>query len=67
MMPRVDGFGVLGHMKAHYPDKLRRTIIASAVPESEVLRRFDAPIYGVHAKPFDIHKLISDIKICAGA
>lgn len=67
MMPRVDGFGVLGYMKEHCPHKLRRTIVASAVPESEVLRRFDAPIYGVHAKPFDIHRLISDIRSCAGA
>ena len=66
MMPRVDGWGVLGHMEQHYPEKLRCTIIASAVPESEVLRRYDGPIYGVHAKPFDLNKLISDIRACAG-
>ena len=66
MMPRVDGFGVLGHMQEHHPDKLKCTIVASAVPESEVLRRFTAPVYGFHPKPFDIHRLITDIKACAG-
>ena len=67
MMPRVDGFGVLGHLKEHHPEKLACTIVASAVPQSEVLRRFDVPVYGFHPKPFDIHKLITDIKTCAAA
>ena len=64
MMPRVDGFGVLQHMQAHHPDKLRCTIIASAVPESEILRKFDMPVYRIHAKPFDMARLIEDIKTC---
>lgn len=64
MMPRIDGFGVLGHMKEHCPDKLGCTIVASAIPEHEVLKRFDGPLYGVHAKPFDVHRLISDIRSC---
>jgi CheY-like chemotaxis protein len=64
MMPRVDGYGVLGHMKQHHPDKLACTIVASAVPESEVLRRFDVPVYRIHAKPFDMQKLIGDIRRC---
>jgi DNA-binding response OmpR family regulator len=64
MMPRVDGFGVLQHMRAHHPDKLRCTIIASAVPESEILRKFDLPVYRIHAKPFDMSRLIADIREC---
>ena len=64
MMPRVDGYGVLRHMQTHHPDKLRCTIIASAVPESEILKRFDVPVYRIHAKPFDMAKLIDDIKFC---
>ena len=62
MMPRVDGFAVLRHMQSHHPDQLSCTIIASAVPESEVLKRFDVPVYRVHSKPFDIQRLIADIK-----
>jgi DNA-binding response OmpR family regulator len=64
MMPRVDGYGVLQHMQAHHPDKLRCTIIASAVPESEILKHFEMPVYRIHAKPFDMARLIEDIKAC---
>ena len=41
MMPRVDGYGVLRYMQEHHPAKLACTIIASAVPESEILRQFE--------------------------
>ena len=64
MMPRVDGYGVLKHMEAHHPEKLHCTIIASAVPESEILKRFEMPVFRIHAKPFDMAKLIEDIKYC---
>jgi DNA-binding response OmpR family regulator len=65
MMPRVDGYGVLRHLEEHHPDKLRCTIIASAVPESEVLKKFPAAVYRIHSKPFDMGRLISDIRACA--
>jgi CheY-like chemotaxis protein len=64
MMPRVDGYGVLKHMQEHHPEQLGCTIIASAVPESEILSRFDMPVYRIHAKPFDMAKLIADIQHC---
>ena len=64
MMPRIDGYGVLKHIQAHHPDKLACTIIASAVPESEILKRFDMPVYRIHAKPFDMARLIEDIRRC---
>jgi two-component system response regulator (stage 0 sporulation protein F) len=64
MMPRVDGYGVLQHMKQFHPEKLGRTIIASAVPESEILRHFEMPVFRVHAKPFDMAQLIADIQTC---
>ena len=64
MMPRVDGFAVLRYMQENDPAVLACTIIASAVPESEVLRRFDVPVYRVHSKPFDIQRLIADIHEC---
>ena len=64
MMPRIDGYGVLKHLEAHHPGKLRCTIIASAVPESEILKQFNMPVFRIHAKPFDMAKLIADIKTC---
>ena len=65
MMPHVDGFGVLRHLEHHHPEKLRCTIIASAIPESEIIKRFNLPVYRIHAKPFDMERLIDDIRACA--
>jgi DNA-binding response OmpR family regulator len=65
MMPRVDGFAVLRHMRDHHRTKLDRTIVASAIPESEIMKRFDTPVYRIHSKPFDIQRLVGDIRECA--
>lgn len=65
MMPRVDGFAVLRHLQEQHPDKLKRTIVASAIPETEIVKRFDVPVYRIHSKPFDIQRLVTDIKECA--
>lgn len=67
MMPRVDGFGVLHHLEAHHPEKLGRTIIASAVPESEIRKKIALPVYRIHTKPFDMGRLINDIRECTSA
>lgn len=67
MMPRVDGFGVLEHLRTKHPEKLACTIIASAVPEYEIRRRFDKPVYRIHTKPFDVAKLIEDVQRFATA
>lgn len=64
MMPRVDGYGVLRHLDAQHREMLACTIIASAVPESEILKRFEIPVFRIHAKPFDMAKLVDDIKSC---
>lgn len=67
MMPRLDGYGVLKHIQQHHPEKLECTIIASAAPESEILRNFNVPVYRIHAKPFDMGRLIDDIRACTSA
>lgn len=64
MMPRVDGFQVLEYLSRNHPEKLARTIVASAIPESEVRRRFEGHVYRIHAKPFDMARLIGDVKAC---
>ena len=66
MMPRLDGYGVVKHIEKHHPERLACTIIASAVPESEILRKIDVPVYRIHAKPFDLARLIADIRECVG-
>lgn len=67
MMPKVDGYAVLRHMAQHKHEQLACTIIASAVPEPEIARRFDTPVYRIHGKPFDIAKLMDDIRGCVQA
>jgi DNA-binding response OmpR family regulator len=67
MMPRVDGFAVLRHIRATRPDLLRCTIIASALSEAEIRSKAGQPIYKVHVKPFDMGRLIADIRSCAVA
>lgn len=66
MMPRVDGYGVLDHLQAHHPEKLNCTIIASAVPHTEILKRFNLPVFRIHPKPFDMARLVADIHECVG-
>ena len=65
MMPRVDGYTVLRHIKESNPDLLRCTIIASAVPEQEILSKIAEPVYKIHVKPFDMARLIADIRGCS--
>ena len=65
MMPHVDGFAVLRYLQQHHPDLVPCTIIASAVPENEILKKFDGNVFRIHAKPFDMSQLIEDIRKCA--
>ena len=65
MMPKIDGFAVLRYMQEHHPEMVRCTIIASAVPEGEILKKFDGGVFRIHAKPFDMTQLINDIRRCA--
>jgi DNA-binding response OmpR family regulator len=65
MMPRVDGYAVLAHMREHQPELLHCTILATAVPESDVMRCLRDSIYMVHTKPFDVQQLIADVRRCA--
>ena len=62
MMPRVDGYAVLAHMRTHQPELIQRTILATAVPQQELDRNLKDPVYMVHSKPFDVKQLIADVR-----
>ena len=62
MMPRVDGYAVLAHMRTHQPQLIQRTILATAVPQQELDRNLKDPVYMVHSKPFDVKRLIADVR-----
>ena len=65
MMPRVNGYDVLKHLRQNNPDLLRRTIVATAVPERELKAKLTDPVYKVHSKPFELPQLLADIRLCA--
>jgi DNA-binding NtrC family response regulator len=65
MMPRVDGYAVLQHMRDHQPDLLKCTILATAVPDHDLSKSMKDKVYTVHTKPFDVHQLIADVRHCA--
>ena len=54
MMPRVDGFGVLHHLKQHRPDRLGSVILATAMYSDRV---DEEPVAAVLRKPFDLTDL----------
>ncbi|MEK6372729.1 MAG: response regulator [Acidobacteriota bacterium] len=67
MMPRVDGYQVLDHLRDVHPDLVPCTIVATAIPERDLRRQSITGVFKVHSKPFDISRLISDIRQCAAA
>ena len=67
MMPKVNGYDVLRHLSESQPHLLERVIIATAVPEREVRRNVTQPVFGVHHKPFELARLLTDMRLCAKA
>jgi CheY-like chemotaxis protein len=67
MMPRVDGYQVLDHLRDEHPDLVPCTIVATAIPERDLRRQAISGVFKVHSKPFDITRLLSDIRECAAA
>jgi len=67
MMPRVNGYDVLRYIAATQPELLEHVIIATAVPEREVRREVKQPVFGVHIKPFELSRLLADMRLCAKA
>jgi CheY-like chemotaxis protein len=67
MMPHVNGYDVLKHIREKSPDMLRRTIVATAVPERELQTKLVDPVFAVHSKPFDLPTLLADIQRCAAS
>jgi len=67
MMPHVNGYDVLQYISRTQPELLRRTIVATAVPEREVDRDLKHPVFKVHYKPFELPRLIADLRLCAAS
>lgn len=65
MMPRVNGYDVLRHLEAKRPDLLRRTIVATALLERDISDNLTQAVFKVHRKPFDVPRLLADVRTCA--
>ncbi len=63
MMPRMNGFEVLGHLKKHHPELLRTVVVLTAVADN-VLSALDADVFQTIRKPFDIQLLIGAVERC---
>jgi CheY-like chemotaxis protein len=62
MMPRVDGYSVLSHLRNERPDLLRNVIVMTALTPHEV----EEPVSGVLQKPFDVSVLIHQARTGGG-
>ncbi len=65
MMPRIDGFGVVDHLRASKPAMLDRIVVMTAFDDS-ARKRLNAACR-VLAKPFDIGELMRTVRKCAAA
>ena len=66
MLPKMNGFDVIGVLKERSPDVLDRVIVVTAVSE-QMLRVFDrGAVAMLLRKPFDIDVFIREVFACAG-
>jgi CheY-like chemotaxis protein len=67
LMPEVNGFEVLQHLKATDRDMLKRVIVLTAAGE-QTLQYFDpSTVHTVLHKPADSARVLEHIRQCAGA
>lgn len=60
MMPRVDGFGVIEHVKHHQPEFLRRVVVMTAFTGA-ARDRVDSAC-ALLPKPFDVEELVGLVR-----
>ncbi|HET8773874.1 MAG TPA: response regulator [Thermoanaerobaculia bacterium] len=67
LMPGVDGYAVLDHLRRETPALLGRVIVVTASLSPRELDRVRAyPIHGLLPKPFDVETLQIAVRECAG-
>lgn len=67
LMPRVNGFAVVQHLKALQPETLRRVIVLTGAAEP-TLRYFDSSqVHAVLRKPVDGNELVQAVRGCVRA
>ena len=68
VMPRVDGFTVLGHLEKNSPHLLQRVIVLTAAAEPRLLGADQLKrVWCVRRKPLEIDDLSMQMRRCAEA
>jgi CheY-like chemotaxis protein len=64
MMPRLDGFGVIDHLKAH-PQSFKPVVLVITAYADQRFKEVDADVVaGVLRKPFEVAELGDLVKLC---
>lgn len=65
MMPRIDGFGVMAHLRETQPALAARVVVMTAFPRTAMGRLGDS--CRILSKPFDLEELTSALIACGSA
>jgi CheY-like chemotaxis protein len=64
MMPRIDGFGVLDHLKAH-PQAIKPIVLVITAYADQTFKKVDPDVVtGVIRKPFEVSELGNIVRFC---
>lgn len=67
LMPQLDGYGVLDHLRANSPDMIRRVlVVTAALTKSDKSRIREYDVCGVLSKPFEVESLVTAVRQCVG-
>ena len=64
MMPRVDGFGVIEHLKNHPPSRKPIVLVVTAYADQKFKRVDPNVVAGVVRKPFEISEIGDLVRLC---
>lgn len=64
MMPRVDGFGVIDHLKNHPPDFKPVVLVITAYADQSFKRVDPDVVTGVIRKPFEVSDVGNVVRLC---
>ena len=64
MMPRVDGFGVIEHLKAHLPEHKPVVLVITAYADQKFKAVDPDLVAGVIRKPFEVADLGNLVRLC---
>ena len=64
MMPRVDGFGVIEHLKTHPPDYKPVVLVITAYADQTFKKVDPDVVTGVVRKPFEVADVGNVVRLC---